>query len=292
MCLVLIQGILLVSLPMLGSCATRSVHSVSFDKWRRLCNCSCLGEVTSAKRFRKQNCTREEIFKIDEEGNLYKSNARYNLLNLTPGKLACSTNVRGNEKFQFFLIKLKCTRRGSSNNSNKENIYAIYRKRRLSKSSSNDEILQAERPSTSSTENPEKRDTSGKPSSGFVIGLSVGLGLFTALVVCLICICCHRRKKTAKKEPDQPNEYIDEGEDSSPYRILDLSTNISCDSSGYTFLEASKRDEENAYQKLVAPPSNKTEKTISCLKKEDIELAEADEPVYFLLEGKPAANCS
>ncbi|CAB4045628.1 Hypothetical predicted protein, partial [Paramuricea clavata] len=43
---------------------------------------------------------------------------------------------------------------------------------------------------------------------------------------------------------------IDEEEDSAPYRIVDLQTNISCDASGYTFLEARKQDEEQPYMKL------------------------------------------
>ena len=41
-----------------------------------------------------------------------------------------------------------------------------------------------------------------------------------------------------------------EEEDSAPYRIVDLQTNISCDASGYTFLEARKQDEEQPYMKL------------------------------------------
>lgn len=40
-----------------------------------------------------------------------------------------------------------------------------------------------------------------------------------------------------------------EEEDSVPYRIVDLTTNISCDASGYTFL-AARDEDENPYMKL------------------------------------------
>ena len=67
--------------------------------------------------------------------------------------------------------------------------------------------------------------------------------------------------------------FADE-DDSHPYRIVDLSTNISCDSSGYTFLDA-KKDEEKPYQKLTYS-KNDTNKvcvqTINSEKKEKNKL--------------------
>ena len=44
--------------------------------------------------------------------------------------------------------------------------------------------------------------------------------------------------------------FCTEEEDSAPYRIVDLQTNISSDASGYTFLEARKPEEEHQYMKL------------------------------------------
>lgn len=48
---------------------------------------------------------------------------------------------------------------------------------------------------------------------------------------------------------DMHFSFPSEEEDSVPYRIVDLNTNISCDASGYTFLEE-RKEEENPYMKL------------------------------------------
>ena len=52
---------------------------------------------------------------------------------------------------------------------------------------------------------------------------------------------------------------LSEEEDSHPYRIVELSTNVSYDSSGYAFLDAIK-EEERPYQKLNYPSSSSEKK--------------------------------
>ena len=61
-----------------------------------------------------------------------------------------------------------------------------------------------------------------------------------------------------KDENKKTFSFCLEEEDSHPYRIVDLATQIAYDSAGYTFLEASKKEEENPYQKLNAT------KSVSC----------------------------
>ncbi|XP_028417705.1 uncharacterized protein LOC114542161 [Dendronephthya gigantea] len=144
-----------------------------------------------------------------------------------------------------------------------------------------------------STSRPSKKErgTNRNPPNKLAIGLSVGFALLVTIIVCWTWIHCRRRK--AKEKSDRKNQhpehgYIDEEEDSVPYRIVDLQTNISTDASGYTFLEA-KKDEEQPYMKLKP--------NCSRIHNEEGDMGEtengnhsfeeiADEPVYFMLEGK------
>ena len=214
------------------------------EKWIRECNCSCLRNTSKL-----QNCTLKEVFAIDKQLNIHSNSNFQTPRRVRQRQLLCQRPTgRRKNRFSFFLLNLSC--KG-------QRLYVIYKKRffRLQHTLNGDNLLS---PNRSTTLRPNQKDETkpdkSKTSKGLVIGLSVGFGLMVAIIVCWTWFRFRRRR--TKKEPHKKEEksdafgYIDEEEDSVPYRIVDLQTNISSDASGYTFLEARKPEEENPYMKL------------------------------------------
>mgnify|MGYP002803397219 CR=1 FL=1 len=289
------------------------------EKWIRECNCSCL--INTSKL---ENCAIKEAFAIDKQRNIHSNSNFQTLRIMRRGHLSCQWRA-GNKKkrFNYFLLNLTC---------NGERRYVIDRKRifpnrGLKHTLSGDNLLSPNRSTTlRPNQKEETKQNKSKTSKGLVIGLSVGFSLMVAIVVFWTWFRCRRRR--TKKKPDKKEEksdgfgYIDEEEDSVPYRIVDLQTNISSDASGYTFLEARKPEEENpymklqptcktnqnkkstedvhdqslfeeiaddenderSYQTLLPPPCNNDSKDCVEETKDFEEIA--DDPVYYMLEAK------
>lgn len=289
LCLALTQALFWLCLPISGSCASREVPINSFENWKRRCNCSCEKDTLTAEKLidGKDFCVVKDVFQIDSHGNLLEDNSlNLTMSSLSFGKLTCSTRRKAEKDFNYFLVFLNFTRKENRDRFKHHNVYAIFKQKSPNKTSlsraSNATLITAK-----SAENVAKLENEkSKLSSPVIRGLSVGLsiGLVTCFVAFFLCIRFTRRKReTPERKQDKTNDYIDEDEDSRPYRIVDLETQISCDSSGYTFLEGDKKDEEKPYQKLCTG-DRKPENQIGTQNAEKFELIDADEPVYYLLE--------
>ncbi|XP_046840700.1 uncharacterized protein LOC124434816 [Xenia sp. Carnegie-2017] len=214
-------------------------------------NCSCLVTEESEKSY-FPNCTIKIIY---NEANLFElrhlenTSALFNKYstNLAKqrGNFTCIIDLRRSDTFtKDVLLNIHC--KG-------DEIYEIIKSNLLTRDISR--RRESELTTTTAPEGTKKGqdNKSDNPKSRLVIGLSVGLGAMVATVTtCWTWVRC-RRKERRKNNNDQDEEfgYIDAEEDSAPYRIVDLQTNISSDASGYTFLKASEPNEETPYMKLL-----------------------------------------